>query len=112
MNTTDLPVRFARPNRLEATFAPTAPFRGVTENNLERLKEQLLTEELRRTPTVELVPHLRRAAEEAAALVWLTPYPLLLLPALLEEKTLAARLKAERQARIRQRSSGLLTLAE
>ena len=112
MNTINLPVRFARPNRFEATVVPTAPFRGVTENKLDRLKEQLLAEELCRTPATALALPLRHAAEEAAALVWLTPYPLLLLPALLEEKTLAARLKAERQARIRRRSSGLLTLAE
>jgi len=103
---------FARTNRREATVVPTAPFRGVTELTLERLKAQLLAEELRRTPAIELGAPLRLAAEEATALAWLTPYPLLLLPALLEEKALAARRKAGRQARIRQRSSGLLTLAE
>jgi len=112
MNTINLPVRFARPNRFEATVVPTTPFRGVTENNLDRLKEKLLTEELRRSPAAGLAPQLRIAAEEATALAWLTPYPLLLLPALLEEKALAARLKAGRQAWIRQRSSSLLTLAE
>ncbi|MCX6895753.1 MAG: hypothetical protein NTZ16_09715 [Verrucomicrobia bacterium] len=103
---------FSRTNRREATVVPTAPFRGVTEVKLERLKEQLLAEELRRATAVDLGAPLRLAAEEAAALAWLTPYPLLLLPALLEEKALAARRKAGRQAQIRHRSSGLLTLAE
>jgi hypothetical protein len=112
MNTNNLPARNARTTRREAVIAPTAPFRGVTEVKLERLKEQLLTEELRRTPAVDLGAPLRRAAEEAAALAWLTPYPLFLLPALLEEKALAVRRKAGQQARIRQRSTGLLALAE
>lgn len=112
MNTFNTTDRIARPYRFEATIAPTAPFRGTAANPLDSLKEQLLAAELRRTPTPTVTPLLRRAADEAAALAWLTPYPLLILPALLEEKATAARVTAKRQARIRHRSSELLMLAE
>ena len=45
-----------------------------------------------------------RAANDAAALAWTTPYPLLLFPVLLEEKAAAGRIQALRQKGIRQRS--------
>jgi MarR-like DNA-binding transcriptional regulator SgrR of sgrS sRNA len=68
------------------------------------LKEKLIKE-----ADLTLAPVLRRAANEAAALAWLTPYPLLLLPELLEEKVAAIRRQAARQADILRRSR---TLAE
>ena len=43
---------------------------------------------------------LRRAANDAAALAWTTVFPLLVFPVLFEEKTDAAILRVERQARI------------
>lgn len=99
--------RFALPI---ATTAPT--FRGALEAELEHLKERLLANELARTANLEVNVLLRRAANEAVALVWLTPFPLLLLPALFAEKALTARRTATRQALIRERSSELLALAE
>ena len=107
-----LPVRFAQPARFAAPFVPAAPFRGAVEGELEELKNRLLKQELQKTAIVELNVLLRRAANDAASLVWLTPYPLWLLPALFEEKARTARAEAGRQARIRQRSSGLISLAE
>lgn len=92
------------------TITPT--YRGVVETELEKLKERLLAAELARTISLEANVLLRRAANEAVALVWLTPYPLLLLPTLFEEKALAARKAVSRQALIRERSSELLVLAE
>jgi hypothetical protein len=92
--------------------APPPPFRGAAEAELDKLKERLLAAELARTTNLETNVLLRRAANEAVALVWLTPYPLLLLPALFAEKALTARRAANRQARIRERSSELLALAE
>ena len=92
---------------------PTAsPFRGAVEDELERLKDRLLANELARTASLEANVLLRRAANEAVSLVWLTPYPLLLLPALFAEKAQIARLHIGRQALIRERSSELLALAE
>jgi hypothetical protein len=84
----------------------------VVENELERLKERLLAAELKRTETLEANILLRRAANEAVSLVWLAPYPLLLLPALFAEKARDARRRVGRQALIRERSSELLALAE
>ena len=51
---------------------------------MDRLKERLLAAELARTTNLEMNVLLRRAANDAVALVWLTPFPLLLLPALFE----------------------------
>ncbi|HNQ74392.1 MAG TPA: hypothetical protein PKN95_12410 [Verrucomicrobiota bacterium] len=87
-------------------------YRGAIETELERLKERLLAEELARTVTLDVNVLLRRAANEAVALAWLTPVPLLLLPVLFEEKALAARQMARRQALIRERSQELMVLTE
>jgi len=94
------------------TGTPAPPFRGAIEDELERLKERLLADELARTTSLEANVLLRRAANEAVSLAWLTPYPLLLLPALFTEKAQAARRQAGRQALIRERSGDLLALAE
>jgi hypothetical protein len=80
--------------------APPAPFRATQESEFERLKNRLLTETLLATGTPELNASIRRAANEAAALAWVTFYPLLLFPGLFEEKLRHAVRHAERQARV------------
>lgn len=114
MKTNDnrVPTQFAAATRFEPRVRAGGPFRRVMENELEQLKNRLLARELVRTTTLGQNVSLRRAANEAAALVWLTPYPLLLLPVLFEEKVRTARIKTGRQALIRERSNELLTLAE
>ena len=107
-----VPTKFAAATRFAPPVLAAPPFRGVTETELDQLKDRLLARELERTTSLEQNVGLRRAANDAAALVWLTPYPLLLLPALFEEKALAARIKTGRQALIRERSNELLALAE
>lgn len=110
-----VPTEFAPNTRFApavVSATPERPFRGAVEDELERLKERLLAHELERTATLEANVLLRRAANEAVSLVWLTPYPLLLLPALFAEKAQAARRQAGRQALIRERSNELLALAE
>ncbi len=92
--------------------APNPAYRSAMETELDRLKERLLATELARTANLEVNVLLRRAANEAVALVWLTPFPLLLLPALFDEKARLARRVASRQALIRERSSELMALAE
>jgi hypothetical protein len=98
--------------RFNAAAIPAAPFRGAAETELDALKNRLLRQELARAVTLDTNVVLRRAANDAAALAWLTPYPLLVLPALFEEKARAARTKASRQSLIRERSTDLLALAE
>jgi len=108
-----VPTDFGPNTRFALPIVTTPPtLRGAMEAELERLKERLLADELARTTNLEANVLLRRAANDAVALVWLTPFPLLLLPALFAEKALAARRNAGRQALIRERSSELLALAE
>jgi hypothetical protein len=90
--------RFAPETRFALRPAPPAPFRANLESNFERLKNRLLAERLAGDERPELNAPLRRAANEAAALAWVTRYPLLVFPALFEEKTAAAVRQAERQA--------------
>lgn len=108
-----VPTEFGPNTRFVPPIVTTTPtYRGVVETELEKLKERLLATELARTVSLDANVLLRRAANEAVALVWLTPYPLLLLPVLFDEKALAARKSASRQALIRERSNELLALAE
>jgi hypothetical protein len=103
-----VPTTFAPELRFEVKPAPPAPFRARQEAKLERLKGQLLSERLtpHRDPQIEV--QLRRAAGEAAALAWVTRYPLLVFPVLFEEKAMTALLRAERQEQVRERSRELL----
>jgi hypothetical protein len=89
--------------------SPATPFRFVQENQFERLKKRLLVERLFELVNSTLNGYVRRAANEAAALAWLTPYPLLVFPTLFEEKADLALRQAERQEAVRERSRELLT---
>ena len=104
-----VPARFGPETRFEVRPVPPAPFRATQETEFERLKGRLLARELAAAPT-ELNPPLRRAANEAAALAWATLFPLLVFPALFEEKIEAAVRQAERQARILETSRELLVV--
>jgi len=86
---------------------PVAPFRAATEEAFERLKGRLLAARLEEAGTKWEAP-LQDAASEAAALAWTTPVPLLVFPALFEEKATAAIFQTRRQARILERSRELL----
>jgi hypothetical protein len=103
--------RFAPETRFELRPAPPAPFRASLENDFEQLKNRLLEEHLAANERPELNAPLRRAANEAAALAWVTRYPLLVFPALFEEKTTAAVRQVERQARIYANSRELAVAA-
>ena len=98
--TNKLRAKFGPETRFELRPAPPAPFRATPETDFERLKNRLVTETLLATARPELNAAIRRAANEAAALAWVTFYPLLLFPALFEEKFHGALRQAERQARI------------
>ena len=103
-----VPTKFGPDTGFEVKPSPPAPFRARQEAELERLKARLLAERLERRGQPQLDNHVRRAASDAAALAWVTQYPLLVFPALFEEKADAALLRAERQEQIRQRSRELL----
>ena len=103
-----VPTKFGTETGFEVRLASPAPLRARREAELERLKAQLLAERLEGRGDPQSHGQLQFAAEEAAALAWVTRYPLLVFPTLFEEKADAALLRAERQEQIRQRSRGLL----
>src|ERR1017187_202031 len=95
-----VPAEFGPESRFEVRPAPPAPFRATYETEFEQLKNRLLTETLLATARPDLNASIRRAANEAAALAWVTFYPLLVFPALFDEKLRHAIRHAERQSRI------------
>ena len=107
-NKTFVPTRFGPETRFELRPVPAAPFRATQETEFERLKSQLLAQQLQQATEAELNAPLRRAANEAAALAWVTQFPLLVFPLLFAEKTAAALRQAERQARIYANSRELI----
>lgn len=102
---------FAPETRFELRPAPPAPFHANLESDFEQLKNRLLDAHLADNDQPELNVPLRRAANEAAALAWVSRYPLLVFPALFEEKTIAAVRQVKRQARIYANSRELVVAA-
>jgi len=103
-----VPTKFGPETRFEVKPVPPAPFRATQETELERLKNRLLVDILNEFDGPDANPYVRRAANEAAALAWVTPYPLLTFPGLFEEKLATALRYAERQTRVFERSAELV----
>ena len=103
-----VPTAFGPDTRFEVKPAPVVSFRAMEEDSLERLKSRLLQEKLADAGAGKANSALRRAANEAAALAWVTAYPLLMFPGLFDEKAAAALVQLKRQATIRRRSLELL----
>ena len=101
---------FGPETRFEFRPVSTQPFRVEHENQFEALKRRLLSARLEEIWEPELSSVVRRAANEAEALAWVTPYPLLFFPALFEEKALEALHVADRQAEVRLRTRELLAV--
>ncbi|HYG34899.1 MAG TPA: hypothetical protein VEC99_08955 [Clostridia bacterium] len=110
INRKRLLTEFGPDTRFEVKPTPPAPFRASHEDGFERLKNRLLEERLAETWGTGFTSNVRRAANEAAALAWITPYPLLVFPVLFEEKADAALRVAERQVEVRMRSRELLAV--
>jgi hypothetical protein len=105
-----IPTRFAADTRFEFEI-PIGPARRALDTELDRLKNRLVNAVVEAGDEPALRRRLRQAANEAATMAWLTPYPLLVLPALVEEKAWEVRLHAQRQQEIRARSQALLAVA-
>ena len=111
-NTANLTTKFARNTRFQVNPVTTVPFRSTQDTELEQLKARLLRQILAGDVTADLNVRLRRAANEAAALAWLEPYPLLVFPTLLEEKCRDGREASRfKQRKVYQRSRRLLDAA-
>lgn len=108
-------------NRLEPRFGPDIRFaleprldpeaREKENAEFTRLRERLLASLLAQTPDTYRHDYIENAINEAEALAWATAHPLLVFPALAEEKAKEAAQRAERQAGIRRKSEGLLRRA-
>jgi hypothetical protein len=103
-----VPTRFGPETRFEVKPVPPAPFRALEETELENLKNRLLVGVLNELNEPAVNTYVRRAANEAVALAWVAPYPLLTFPVLFEEKVENALLYAERQTDVRERSAELV----
>jgi hypothetical protein len=104
-----IPTEFGPETRFEV--APVlGPFRVVATNRFEQLKARLLSERLDEIWEPAFTSPVRRAANEAAALAWVTRYPLLVFPMLFEEKADSAIAVVRRQEQVRRRSRNLLAL--
>ncbi|HVM47725.1 MAG TPA: hypothetical protein VMU04_06845 [Candidatus Acidoferrum sp.] len=104
-----VPTQFGPEVRFELAAGTPAPFRARQDAELERLKNELLRERRDEAWDSRLRVALRRAANDAAALAWVTPYPLLVFPVLFEEKARAALNQSRRQTNVRARSRVLLS---
>ena len=100
---------FAQEIRFNVGLAHPAPS-GAGKPELEQLKDELLLERLEGADQANADAYVRHAASEAAALAWVTPYPLLVFPVLFEEKADAALARLERQTQIREQSRELLAV--
>jgi hypothetical protein len=105
-----LAVRFAAPTHFSVSL-PGVARRDWVDANLDRFKHRLLQNLLEDKRWLMLESSFRQAADEAASLAWTTPFPLLVLPILLEEKARIARLRALRQEQIQWRSRRLFAKA-
>ena len=111
-NLNKVPTEFAPETRFAVNPVSAAPFRGAAETELDRLKDRLLREGLNAVTDPDLYAPLRRASNEAVALAWATPFPLLFLPELFREKAEAARRYTRKQAALFKRClSGMVEAA-
>ena len=107
---TKLLTRFEPETRFDVPPSAPVPFRGTRETELEQLKNRLLRDALNATTHAQFYAPLRRAANEAAAVAWMTPFPLLVLPVLFEEVAARAWRQFELAEGIRARSRRILSV--
>ena len=105
-----LPTRFAPETRFDLRPLGRASARVAREEELEGLKRRLLAEKLEEFWNTPHNGRLWRAANEAAAVAWVTPYPLLVFPELFEEKAKEVLAYAEQQERVTRMSRELLAV--
>jgi hypothetical protein len=106
-----VPTRFEPETRFDVRPTAVAPFRATQTSALERLKDRLTDGLVQTAAQPELYVLYRRAANDAAALAWATPFPLLLFPALFEERVAAARRQWKHQESVWRRSQPARTEA-
>ena len=109
-NAKKLLTRFEPETHFDVMPVAPVPFRGTRETELEQFKNRLLRVALNEATNAEFYAPLRRAANEAAAVAWMRPFPLLFLAVLFEEKTIEAWRQFERAQSVRVRSRKILAV--
>src|SRR4051794_19735905 len=99
-NDNNITAYFEEEARFNVVPTVVAPFRATLETDFEKLKARLLKELLTEKTDPQLNTPLRRAANEAAGLAWLTPFPMLFFPTLLNEKATAVARRYAKQREI------------
>ena len=103
-----IPTEFGPETWFELAPVPEPGFRAREHSRFERLKGRLLAQQLGEEAwDGEFTSGVRRAANEAAGLAWLTAYPLLVFPLLFEEKARKARINVARAEQVRRNSREL-----
>ena len=102
-----VPTRFGRPTRFELSPKVVSLSDQEAQQAFHQLQARLVQPVLTEADDPTTQRQLRLAANEAAAVAWTTPYPLLLLPVLLEEKTEEARRYLQRQEEVHDSNSVL-----
>ena len=95
-----VPTRFGRETRFQLTPKVNSITRDQARSVFHELKTRLLRPILNEAAGASMRKQLRLAANEAAAVAWTTPFPLLALPLLLEEKTSEVQQYMVRQERL------------
>ncbi|MBI4661205.1 MAG: hypothetical protein HY735_20475 [Verrucomicrobia bacterium] len=111
--------RISRNRRLFAQFGPDVEFdltpspaivpSETVRIRFQELQERLVRDSLSGTQNPVVRGGLQIAAHEAAALAWTTPYPLLVMPILFQEKARSFRLRLAKQHRVSAQTRRLTT---
>lgn len=109
---TRVTIEFAEETRFEVPLKKGGLPLPFVEARFGQYKRRLVGRLVRQYREAEIRRRLRHAVLEAEALAWATPYPLLVMQELAEEKVRTARCHARRQTRIRARSEAILTEVE
>lgn len=103
--------QFAPATHFKVKLSPEGALRREQAAQLVDLKARLLRRHVMHAPSIELIPAIRRAANDAASLAWFTPCPLLVFPTLFDEKVESAKHAALLQERIWLQSRDLFAKA-
>lgn len=104
-----LPVRFDPETRFDLPTESTSVSYDSVDHEFARMKETMLEQNQATTEFRFEQDLIRFAVNEAEALAWTSPFPLLVFPALTQEKTDQARKHFQKQQEIWRRSQTLLS---
>jgi hypothetical protein len=107
---TKVPARFGPEVRFEVKPRAAVLANAELGHRFALLKDWMLSQSVEQAEDLSVLGLLRRAANEAAALAWTTPYPLLVYPILFEEVASVLKHRLERQEWVTQTTRELLAV--